>query len=64
MKWVAAYLAVGLVFVLALHVMLAVMVVTDRIPVSLARKSVGRLWWSLLIWPLNIAVVVGNVVRR
>jgi len=63
-KWVLAYLAVGLVFVLAFHVMLAVMVVTDRIPVSLARKSVGRLWWSLLIWPLNIAVVVGNVVRR
>lgn len=64
MKWIAAYLAVGLVFVLALHVMLAVMVVTDRIPASLARKSVGRLWWSLVIWPLNIAVVAGNVLRR
>lgn len=57
-------MAVGLVFVLALHVMLAVMVVTNRIPLSLARRSVGRLWWSLLIWPLNIAVVIGNTLRR
>lgn len=64
MKWALAYLAVGLVFVLALHVMLAVMVVANRIPLSLARRSVGRLWWSLLIWPLNIAVVIGNALRR